>query len=86
MVLFRRRKSHPSGGGSPTPAEDAAKTLRELAVALRALGWELKGPERTSGGWKASIQRGSESAVFTGSKPEKVLEDLLRNAKQAERP
>ncbi len=55
---------------------------RELEAALRALGWELDGPERTSGGWKATIRRGAVSVMTTGSKPEEVLEDLLRDAKQ----
>ncbi len=59
-------------------------TPRELESALRALGWELDGPVRTSGGWKATIQRGEVSVLVSGSEQEEVLEDLLRDAKQRE--
>jgi hypothetical protein len=51
-----------------------------LETALRVLGWELDGPKRTPGGWKATIRRGSVSVLATGSRAEEVLEELLRDA------
>lgn len=61
------------------------RTQLELETALRALGWELDGPKRTPGGWKATIRRGPVSVLATGSSAEEVLEDLLRGAEEPAR-
>ena len=57
-------------------------TQRELEAALHSLGWKLDGPKKTSGGWKATIQRGTASILMTGPMAEQVLEDLLRCAQE----
>jgi hypothetical protein len=62
------------------------RTRREIEAALHRLGWQLDGPHRTSGGWKASIRRGTASALATGSTEEEVLEALLRDAEREEKP
>ncbi|HWU88956.1 MAG TPA: hypothetical protein VN253_16935 [Kofleriaceae bacterium] len=56
------------------------RTVGDIRVALGVLGWEIIGPTRTAGGWKATIQRGSVSMLVTGSTEIDVLEDLLRSA------
>ena len=61
------------------------RTLPEIEAALHALGWTIVGPTRTSGGYKATIQRGSVSALATGSTEAGVLEDLLRAAESRAR-
>jgi len=81
MAGFHRSTSLRGDGGYGAPPEDAVRAQREIEAALRALGWELDGPKRTSGGWKATIQRGTVSVLATGSKPVEVLEDLLRGAR-----
>jgi hypothetical protein len=60
------------------------KAHDELEAELQVLGWKLiDGPTRTSGGWKATIQRGTASMLTTGATEVGVLEYLLRSA-QAE--
>ncbi|HWU87633.1 MAG TPA: hypothetical protein VN253_10185 [Kofleriaceae bacterium] len=56
------------------------KTRADLEAALTDLGWQVIGPTRTAGGWKATIQRGSVSMLVAGSTEIDVLEDLLRSA------
>jgi hypothetical protein len=82
MGSLHRSKSLRSDSANGVLPEDAARTQKEFAAALRALGWELDGPTRTSAGWKATIQRDGVSVLSTGSKPEEVLEDLLHDVKQ----
>lgn len=60
------------------------RTQRELEAALHSLGWKLDGPKQTSGGWKATIERGTVSILLTGPTAEKVLDDLLRYAQERE--
>jgi hypothetical protein len=56
------------------------RTRDELEAALDAARWKLiDGPRQTSGGWKATIQRGTASKLATGSTEIGVLEDLLRS-------
>lgn len=55
------------------------KAQKELEAALCVLGWELDGPKRTSGGWKATIRRGTASVLVTASTQVQVLEELLRS-------
>lgn len=56
------------------------RTRDELETALNAAGWKvIGGPSQTSGGWKATIQRGTASMLATDSTELGVLEDLLRS-------
>lgn len=61
------------------------RTAREFEDALHSLGWRLDGPTRTSGGWKATIQRGALSMLETGRTPDQVLEGLLLYAQERAR-
>jgi hypothetical protein len=79
VAAFLSQYGHRVGDSSPLPE---VRTERELEVALHALGWNLDGPRRTAGGWKATIQRGTVTVLSTGSKPEEILETLLRDAEE----
>jgi hypothetical protein len=57
------------------------KTQAELEAELRALGWSIDGPKRTSGGWKATIQRDTVYILATRETEVAVLEVLLCDAK-----
>jgi hypothetical protein len=64
---------------------DAVRTQTEFEAALSALGWQLDRPQRTPGGWKATIRRGTTSILTTGSTVEEVLESLLRDVEGREK-